>query len=212
MARRLITVEGTEGAGKTTALVMIADWLRDRGERVVVTREPGGTALGEELREVLLAHREEGMSAEAEVLLMFAARAEHLARVIRPAIEAGAWVICDRFTDASVAYQGAGRGLGIERVETLAGWLHPDIQPGLTLWLDLPVAVGLARAAGRSAPDRFEAEQADFFERIRAGYADIAERQPQRVQRVDASRAVDSVKADIKALLQAHYQDHHRHD
>lgn len=212
MARRLITVEGTEGAGKTTAMVVIADWLRDRGERVVVTREPGGTALGEELREVLLAHRQEGMSAEAEVLLMFAARAEHLERVIRPAIEEGAWVICDRFTDASVAYQGAGRRLGIERVEALADWLHPDIQPGLTFWLDLPVAVGLARAAGRSAPDRFEAEQADFFERIRAGYADIAERQPHRVQRVDASRAVDSVKADIKALLQAHYQDHPRHD
>lgn len=206
MTGRFITVEGIEGAGKTTAMEMISSWLRDRGEQVVTTREPGGTPLGEELRGVLLGHREDGMSPEAEVLLMFAARAEHLERVIRPALSEGAWVVCDRFTDASIAYQGAGRGLGVARIESLAQWLHPDIEPGLTLWLDLPVAKGLARAAGRSAPDRFEAEKAEFFHRIQAGYASIAQRYPQRIQRVDAEQPLDQVQAAIRQLLAQHYQ------
>ncbi len=206
MAERFITVEGIEGAGKTTAMDVISDWLHAHGEQVVTTREPGGTALGEELRGVLLAHREDGMSAEAEVLLMFAARAEHLSRVIRPALAEGAWVVCDRFTDASIAYQGAGRSLGVERIESLAQWLHPDVQPGLTFWLDLPVAVGLARAAGRSAPDRFEAEKAEFFHRIHAGYAEIAKRYPQRIQRVNAGQPLEQVQAEIRRLLERHYQ------
>lgn len=204
MAERFITIEGTEGAGKTTAMQIIIEWLQARGEEVVSTREPGGTALGEELRAVLLAHRSDGMSAEAEVLLMFAARAEHLARVIRPALARGAWVVCDRFTDASIAYQGAGRALGIERIQSLADWVHPDIQPGLTLWLDLPVELGLTRAARRSTPDRFEAEETAFFERIRQGYATIAEQQPERVQRIAAEQAPEQVKARIIAVLEAY--------
>ncbi len=207
MTGRFITVEGIEGAGKTTAMTVIGDWLRAQGERVVTTREPGGTPLGEELRALLLAHREGGMSGEAEVLLMFAARAEHLKRVIQPALAEGAWVVCDRFTDASVAYQGAGRGLGIKRVQALADWLHADLQPGLTLWLDLPVKLGLERAAGRSAPDRFEAEKAEFFERIRGGYATLAEQCPKRIRRIDAEQPPTQVKAQIEALLQSHYQD-----
>jgi dTMP kinase len=204
---RLITVEGTEGAGKSSALAVIRDWVTAHGGEPVVTREPGGTALGEELREVLLGHREAGMSAEAEVLLMFAARAEHVRTVIQPALQAGQWVICDRFTDASLAYQGGGRGLGIERVRALADWLLGDLQPGLTLWLDLPVATGLARAAGRSAPDRFESERARFFEAVRAAYAELANANPRRIARVDATQSLARVGAAIETLLDEHYDD-----
>ncbi|KAF0284920.1 dTMP kinase [Spiribacter sp. SSL99] len=204
---RLITVEGTEGAGKSSALAIIRDWVTAHGGEPVVTREPGGTALGEELREVLLGHREAGMSAEAEVLLMFAARAEHVRTVIQPALQAGQWVICDRFTDASLAYQGGGRGLGIERVRALADWLLGDLQPGLTLWLDLPVATGLARAAGRSAPDRFESERARFFEAVRAAYAELANADPGRITRVDATQSLARVGAAIETLLDEHYDD-----
>lgn len=204
---RLITVEGTEGAGKSSALAIIRDWVTAHGGEPVVTREPGGTALGEELREVLLGHREAGMSAEAEVLLMFAARAEHVRTVIQPALQAGQWVICDRFTDASLAYQGGGRGLGIERVRALADWLLGDLQPGLTLWLDLPVATGLARAAGRSAPDRFESERARFFEAVRAAYAELANANPARIARVDATQSLARVGAAIETLLDEHYDD-----
>ncbi|AUB78327.1 dTMP kinase [Spiribacter roseus] len=204
---RLITVEGTEGAGKSSALAVIRDWVTAHGGEPVVTREPGGTALGEELREVLLGHREAGMSAEAEVLLMFAARAEHVRTIIQPALQAGQWVICDRFTDASLAYQGGGRGLGIERVRALADWLLGDLQPGLTLWLDLPVATGLARAAGRSAPDRFESERARFFEAVRAAYAELANANPARIARVDATQSLARVGAAIETLLDEHYDD-----
>ena len=204
---RLITVEGTEGAGKSSALAIIRDWVIAHGGEPVITREPGGTALGEELREVLLGHREAGMSAEAEVLLMFAARAEHVRTVIQPALQAGQWVICDRFTDASLAYQGGGRGLGIERVRALADWLLGDLQPGLTLWLDLPVATGLARAAGRSAPDRFESERARFFEAVRAAYAELANADPGRIARVDATQSLARVGAAIETLLDEHYDD-----
>jgi thymidylate kinase (EC 2.7.4.9) len=165
MHHRFVSIEGIEGAGKTTAMRAISDWVSARGGEVVQTREPGGTALGEELRSVLLSHRGDGMSALTEVLLMFAARAEHIERVIQPALDAGQWVISDRFTDASIAYQGAGRGLGMARVEALAQWLNARVQPDLTLWLDVPVATGLARAAGRSTPDRFEAEQGAFLKR-----------------------------------------------
>lgn len=202
---RFITTEGTEGAGKTSAIATIRDWLTARGGEVVVTREPGGTALGEELREVLLSQREAGMAAETEALLMFAARAEHLERVIRPALNAGQWVICDRFTDASLAYQGGGRGLGVERVAALADWLHGGVTPGLTLWLDLPVTVGLARAAGRGTPDRFESEQVRFFESVQAAYAELARREPSRIRRVDASQSESVVQAAITATLAAHY-------
>ncbi|MEX0386247.1 dTMP kinase [Spiribacter onubensis] len=202
---RFITVEGIEGAGKTTAIDIIRDWVKGQGGDPRLTREPGGTDLGEELREVLLRHRDEGMSAEAEVLLMFAARAEHLERVIRPALATGQWVICDRFTDASVAYQGMGRGLGIDRVRSLGEWTHADLAPDLTLWLDLPVALGLERAAGRSLPDRFESERAGFFEAVRRGYAAIAADEPDRVRRVDSSGPPAEVRDGIIAALEARF-------
>lgn len=205
MHHRFVSIEGIEGAGKTTAMRAISDWVSARGGEVVQTREPGGTALGEELRSVLLSHRGDGMSALTEVLLMFAARAEHIERVIQPALDAGQWVISDRFTDASIAYQGAGRGLGMARVEALAQWLNARVQPDLTLWLDVPVATGLARAAGRSTPDRFEAEQGAFFEAVRAGYEWLAERHPQRIVRIDASTEPEQVSAAIEAALEAHY-------
>jgi dTMP kinase len=202
---RLITVEGIEGAGKSSALATLSDWVVARGATPVVTREPGGTGLGEELREVLLGHREAGMSGDAEVLLMFAARAEHLHTVIKPALQAGHWVICDRFTDASLAYQGGGRGLGLERVRALADWLLSDFRPDLTLWLDLPVTTGLARAAGRSTPDRFESERERFFEAVRAAYAQLAREEPARIVRVDASMAQERVAAAITTILERRY-------
>lgn len=201
MSGRFITVEGLEGAGKTTALEGIAAWIESRGHRVRRTREPGGTPLGESIRGLLLGHREEGMSAEAETLLVFAARAEHLARVIRPALAAGEWVLCDRFTDATYAYQGGGRGLGGERVATLERWTQGELRPDLTLYLDVPVATGRARAAGRSAPDRFEAEREAFFERARAVYLERCAAEPGRLRRIDASRAPDAVRAEIEGAL-----------
>lgn len=204
MHNRFLTIEGIEGAGKTTAMRTLSDWVSQRGADVVETREPGGTALGEELRATLLNHRDGGMSALSEVLLMFAARAEHIERVIQPALNAGQWVISDRFNDASIAYQGAGRGLGVERIQALADWLDSGVQPDLTLWLDVPVAMGLARAAGRSTPDRFEAEQGGFFESVRKGYQWLAARYPERIVRIDASLEPARVNQAIRAALEAH--------
>jgi len=198
---RFITVEGLEGAGKTTALAGIRAWIEARGERVRPTREPGGTTLGEAIRALLLGHREEGMSASAETLLVFAARAEHLQRVIRPALGAGEWVLCDRFTDATYAYQGGGRGLGSEAVRVLEDWTQGALRPDLTLFLDVPVATGRARAAGRSAPDRFEAEREAFFERARAVYLERCAAEPVRMRRIDASAAPEAVQQEIEAVL-----------
>lgn len=206
-APRFITVEGIEGAGKSTAIETVSAWLTARGGTVVSTREPGGTPLGEELREVLLAHRADGMATDTEALLMFAARAEHLAQVIRPALEAGQWVVCDRFTDASLAYQGGGRGMGIDRVRRLADWVHGGFEPGLTLWLDLPVADGLTRAAGRSAPDRFESEKHRFFDAVRATYAALAKQYPSRIVRIDAAAPLSAVTAEITTVLEQRLHD-----
>lgn len=196
-----ITLEGGEGAGKSTQLQAIADWLRQRGHEVVVTREPGGTPLGERLREVLL-HGQGDMSPDAEALLMFAARAEHLARVIRPALAAGRSVLCDRFTDATYAYQGGGRGIPATRLAALEQWVQGGLRPDLTLLLDLPVEVGLARARGRGAFDRFEREQRDFLERVRAAYLARAAAEPERVRVIDASRPTAEVTRAITAVLE----------
>jgi dTMP kinase len=199
---RFITLEGTEGAGKSTALALVREAVEAAGHEVVVTREPGGTPLGEELRAVLLGHKHDGMSDDAELLLMFAARAEHLHRVIEPALAAGRWVVCDRFTDATYAYQGGGRGLSRERIAQLEHWVQGERRPDLTLLLDLPVEQGLARAGQRSAPDRFESEQSAFFERVRQAYLDIAAREPQRVRTVDAGRELPQVSAAIRAVME----------
>jgi len=198
---RFITVEGIEGAGKSSCLETIGRRLAAAGKQVVQTREPGGTALGEEIRAILLAHREEGMSGDSELLLVFAARAEHIASKIQPALEAGRWVVCDRFTDATFAYQGGGRGLAPERIRSIRDWVQGDLDPDLTLLLDLPVSVGLERAGGRSAPDRFESEAEAFFARVRAAYLDMAAAEPERFRVVDASREMGEVQDGILQLI-----------
>jgi dTMP kinase len=199
---RFITLEGTEGAGKSTALALVREAVEGAGHGVTVTREPGGTPLGEELREVLLGHKHNGMSDDAELLLMFAARAEHLHQVIEPALAAGHWVICDRFTDATYAYQGGGRGLSRARIAQLEQWVQGDRRPDLTLLLDLPVQQGLERAGRRSAPDRFESEQTAFFERVRQAYLDIAARETDRVRVVDAGQELSQVSAAIRTVME----------
>ena len=196
-----VTVEGVEGAGKTTQLAFMRAYLERVGCRVTPTREPGGTPLGEDIRALLLGHRHDGMALATETLLMFAARAEHLERVIRPALAAGHWVLCDRFTDATYAYQGGGRGLPPERVATLEDWTQGDLRPDLTLVFDLPVEIGLGRAGRRGAADRFEREEKAFFERIRAVYLDRARRNPDRYRIVDADRPVETVRAEVEAIL-----------
>lgn len=204
---RFITVEGIEGAGKSTNLDFVQSLLEQAGKAVVRTREPGGTSLGEEVRALLLAHRDEGMDETAELLLMFGARAEHITRRIRPAVERGDWVLCDRFTDASYAYQGGGRGLARERIRQLESLVQSNLRPHLTLLLDLPVAVGLERAGNRSAPDRFERETYDFFERVRAEYLRIACDESQRVKVVDASLPLHVVQDRIRQVVKAFIQD-----
>ena len=200
MAGLFITVEGIDGAGKTTHL----EWLRrnfmSRGRSVVTTREPGGTPLGEAIRGLLL-NSEYPIHAETEALLMFAARREHLDRVIRPALAAGQVVLCDRFTDATFAYQGWGRGVGLAQLKILEEWVQHGLQPDPTLYFDVPVNIGRERI-GRSQPlDRFEREQADFFERVRAGYQDRAMRDPQRVRVIDASRGMSDIQKEIEKIV-----------
>jgi dTMP kinase len=196
-----ITVEGGEGAGKSTMLEFIARHLAGRGHRVRVTREPGGTELGERVRELLLHRHELAISPEAETLLMFAARSEHLTRVIRPALAHGETVLCDRFTDATYAYQGGGRGVAEARIAALEDWVQGQLRPHLTLLLDVPVAVGLERAGARSAPDRFEREQQAFFERVRAAYLARAVREPHRIRVIDTAAAVESVQQQLAQVL-----------
>ncbi len=199
---RFITLEGIEGAGKSSCLEAIRALLERQGVAALFTREPGGTPLGEALRELLLGHRYDGMAEESELLLLFAARAEHLARRIAPALAAGQWVISDRFSDASFAYQGGGRGVAHERIATLEQWVQQGQRPDLTLLLDLPVAQGLARAASRSSPDRFERQQVAFFERVRQRYLELAQAEPERVRVIDASQPLEQVQAQLITQLQ----------
>jgi dTMP kinase len=201
---RFITLEGIEGAGKSTVAGYILQWLQARGVRAVLTREPGGTPLAEQVRELVLRPADEALPPAAELLLMFAARSIHLTNLIRPALARGDWVICDRFTDATRAYQGAGRGLDRSGIESLATLVHADLQPDLTLLLDLPVAVGLARAQARRGPaDRFDAERGPFFERVRAAYLDLARAEARRFCVVDAGRELPQVQASVAAALAA---------
>ena len=199
---RFITLEGIEGAGKSTIARALQAELERRGCPVLLTREPGGTPVAEALRGLLLERGNDSISPAAETLLMFAARAVHLDNAIRPALAAGRWVICDRFTDASFAYQGAGRGVSPTLLEALAASVHADLWPARTLLLDLPVAVGLARARSRSAqPDRFDVEQAEFFERVRAGYLQRAARAADRIKVIDAALSTDEVVAAALAAI-----------
>lgn len=201
MTGLFITVEGSEGAGKSTNLSFIEAYLRAAGHDVLLTREPGGTALGERVRELLLGSSHDGMSNDTELLLVFAARAEHLAKVIRPALKAGTWVLCDRFTDATYAYQGGGRGVADERIAQLENWVQGSLRPDLTVLLDVPVDVGMARAGKRSAPDRFERQRHDFFERVRGTYLARASTDPDRYRIVDASQPLAQVQDQIRKAL-----------
>ena len=197
---RFITMEGTEGAGKSTNLDFVRELLADSGKDVLVTREPGGTPLAEEVRQLLLEHREEAVDAVAEALLVFAARAQHVATVIEPALRTGRWVLCDRFTDSTFAYQGGGRGVRTALLQGLADQVHGACWPDLTLYLDVPATVAGVRIANRSQ-DRFEAERADFFERVRDVYRQRARRHARIVQ-IAADRDLRLVRKDIAAAVE----------
>ncbi len=198
-----ITVEGIEGTGKSTNLRFLLECLVARGIDPVVTREPGGTPIGERIRELLLDTGHGAMCDDTELLLMFAARAQHLAQVIRPALDKGQWVLCDRFTDATYAYQGGGRGMDSGRISVLEEWTQRGLRPDLTILLDVDPEVGLARAAGRGrAADRFEQERLEFFERVRARYLDLAAAEPERFRVVDAGRPLPQVQADLARIVE----------
>jgi dTMP kinase len=201
---RFITLEGGEGVGKTTNLAFVRDYFAARGLPLCQTREPGGTPLAEEIRSLLLTPRAEVMAPDAELLLVFAARAQHLATVIQPALLRGEWVLCDRFTDATYAYQGGGRGLDVKTIAALETLVQGELRPGLTLLLDVPVEIGMARAAARGEKDRFEREQGDFFERVRAAYLARAQARPQQFRIIDAGRSLGEVQEQIRAVLDAH--------
>ncbi|WP_024301481.1 dTMP kinase [Pseudogulbenkiania sp. MAI-1] len=197
-----ITLEGVDGAGKSTQLAAVRDWLAEHHIDAVFTREPGGTVLGEKLRELLLAIDTE-VTLETETLLMFAARQEHIARVIEPALAAGRWVVSDRFTDATFAYQGGGRGLPFERIEALENWVQQGLQPDLTLLFDVPLEVAAQRmAGGERVLDRFEQEAADFHARVRAAYLERAAANP-RIAVIDSNRAPELVRAEVQRRLDA---------
>ena len=201
MTGLFITLEGPEGAGKSTNREYLAERLREQGIDVLLTREPGGTPLAERIRELLLDPSDEPMAADTELLLVFAARAQHLQQVIRPALAKGSVVLCDRFTDATYAYQGGGRGLSIERIAQLEQFVQGELRPDLTLIFDLPVEICLARASARGRLDRFEQEGRGFFEAVRQAYLQRAKQAPQRYRVLDAGQTLAQVQADIDALL-----------
>ena len=201
MRGKFITIEGTEGVGKTTNIQFIQSWMEKNQLAFATTREPGGTPLAEQIRELLLAPREEKVCNTAELLLMFAARAQHLNQVIEPMLAEGAWVLCDRFTDATFAYQGAGRHMRNDLISELELLVQGSLRPDLTLILDIPVEIGLQRAGERSTPDRFELEQIEFFERVRKRYLQIAEESPERCVIIDASQSLTGVQAQIEKAL-----------
>lgn len=206
MVAKFITVEGTEGVGKTTNINFIKSWLRQNEIKFVATREPGGTPLAEEIRDLLLKPRDELVVSSAELLLMFAGRAQHLNKVILPALQADTWVLCDRFTDATYAYQGFGRQMSSELIVQLENIVQGDIRPDLTLLLDIPVEIGLERANDRGDPDRFEQEQQDFFNRVRAGYLSLANENSDRYVVIDASQELQDVQIDIALALDTFYK------
>ena len=197
---RFITLEGMDGAGKTTHLDWLRQQLANRGLPLIVTREPGGTPLGEALRKLLLDNHEP-RHPDTEALLMFAARREHIATVIAPALAAGKWVICDRFTDATYAYQAGGSGMDWDRVATLESWVHGDLQPDLTLYFDLEPELGRARTRQARAPDRFEREQLDFYRRVRTAYLRRAREHPDRIRVIDAAQTISEVQTELERVI-----------
>ena len=195
---KFITFEGVDGPGKSTHLQWFAETLRQRGLEVLVTREPGGTPLGERLREILLS---QPMHAETEALLMFATRLEHIEQVIRPALQRGTWVISDRFSDASFAYQGGGRGVALSKLEQLERWVHEDLQPDLTLLFDIPIEVARQRLSNNTTLDRFEQEKGSFFEKVRQAYLERCKKHLQRFVLIDAAQTPEEVKADLGKII-----------
>lgn len=202
MTGRFISFEGIDGAGKSTHIQAVADWFRERGADVQLSREPGGTPLAETLRDIVL---KEPMGSLTELLLMFAGRRDHVETVIKPALAAGKTLLCDRFTDASFAYQGGGRGLPLSVLDPLADWVQEGTEPELTLWFDLPAEQAAARRASAREADRIEQQDLEFFERVRAGYAARAAKAPQRIVRVDASGTVEQVGTKVLAVLAERY-------
>lgn len=197
---KFISIEGIEGVGKSTNIDVLVRCIEAAGHRVLTTREPGGTPFAEDIREILMNRSDEPIPEIAEVLLMFAARSFNVNNVIVPALEAGTWVVCDRFTDSSRAYQGGGRGIPMETIDRVADWVHGDTWPDLTILLDAPVEVGMERAGNRSAPDRFEQERHEFFQRVRECYLQLAVNEPGRFVVIDTTRSIDEVAADIRAI------------
>jgi len=196
-----ISVEGIEGVGKSTNIDVVVAHIERAGYDVLTTREPGGTPLAEDIRDMLFWRNEEAIPEIAELLLMFAARSLNVRNVIVPTLDEGTWVVCDRFTDSSRAYQGGGRGVPMATIDQLAEWVHPEVWPDLTLLLDAPVDVGLSRAKGRSEPDRFEREKAEFFARVRASYLQLAKENPKRFAVIDTHRDANTVSAEVGALV-----------
>jgi len=196
-----ITLEGVEGAGKTTLMSYVAELFAEAGKELIQTREPGGTKTGEQIRSILLDKKNVGVTDDTELLLMFAARAQHIAEIINPALESGKVVLCDRFTDASYAYQGGGRGIETARIQLLEKWVQQGLKPNLTLLFDLDVETGLRRASKRSEVDRFEQEEISFFEQIRTCYLQRAEAEPERFRIIDSSQSFDNVKSQIQAII-----------
>jgi len=197
---KFISVEGIEGVGKSTNIEVLVECIQDAGHKVLTTREPGGTPFAEDIREILMNRSDEPVPEIAELLLMFAARSFNVNNVIVPALEAGTWVVSDRFTDSSRAYQGGGRGIPMETIDHIADWVHGDTWPDLTILLDAPVEIGMERAGRRSAPDRIEQERHDFFERVRECYLQIAANEPERVIVIDTTRSIEEVRADITTI------------
>lgn len=203
MKGKFITIEGGEGVGKTTNIAFIKQWLAVQGVDFIATREPGGTPVAEKIRQLLLDHHEEDVDPVAELLLIFAARAQHLNNVIRPALESGSWVLCDRFTDATYAYQGGGRQLGLDKVAVLEDFVQGGLRPDLTLILDVDPSIGMARASNRGQLDRFESEKMAFFERVRETYLTLAARHPNRYVVIDAAQPLAQVQQAIAVGLAA---------
>ena len=198
---KFITIEGGEGAGKSTNIDFIKAFLNKKGIDIVFTREPGGTPLAERIREILLDKSETSIYSDTELLLMFAARAQHINEVILPAINKGSWVICDRFTDATYAYQGGGRGIDMQRIEILENWVQGDLRPDLTIIFDLPIELGLERAGKRSQPDRFELEDLEFFQRVREAYLSRAKQRPEKYAVINAEPNLSSVQNELTEVL-----------
>ena len=199
---KFITVEGIEGVGKSTNIDTLVQRIEAAGHKVLTTREPGGTPFAEDIREILMNRSDEPVPEIAELLLMFAARSFNVNNVILPALEAGTWVVCDRFTDSTRAYQGGGRGLPMDTINRVADWVHGDTWPDLTILLDAPVEVGMERAGNRSEPDRFEQERHEFFQRVRECYLQIAASEPNRFVVIDTTRTIEEVREEISALAE----------